>query len=68
MILSSPPVQTGASDLKKLSSFAKKWACTIGLGKRTQYPNIVGDLFTGVPEARKFPPMRNDRRISYTLL
>ena len=58
---------TGASDLKKLSSFAKKWAVTIAWANAPNIPNIVGDLFTGVPEARKFPPMRNDRRISYNV-
>ena len=57
----------GATDLKKLSSFAKKWVVTIAWANGPNIPMIVGDLFTGVPEARKFPPMRNDRRISYNV-
>jgi len=57
----------GGSDIKKASSFARKYVVFIGWANAPNIPTVVGDLFTGIDGARKFPPMRIDRRIGYNM-
>jgi len=57
----------GAQDIKKVSSFARKFVVVIAWANAPNIPTVVGDLFVGVEQARRFQPMRIDRRIGYNL-
>jgi SAM-dependent methyltransferase len=57
----------GMSDIQKISSFARKYVVVIAWANAPNIPMIIGDLFKGIDEARKLPPMRMDRRIGYNV-
>ncbi len=57
----------GMNDIKKISSFARKYVVVIAWANAPNIPMIIGGLFEGVGEARKFPQMRIDRRIGYNV-
>ncbi len=57
----------GMTDIRKTTSFAKKYVVFIAWANAPNIPTIVGDLFSGIGEARNFPPMRMDRRIGYNV-
>lgn len=57
----------GMADIKKTCTFARKWVVVIAWANAPNIPMIVGDLFKGVGEASKFPPMRMDRRLGYNV-
>ena len=57
----------GMSDIKRLSSFARKWVVIIAWANAPNIPMIIGDLFRGLDETRQVPSMRIDRRIGYNV-
>jgi hypothetical protein len=57
----------GSTDIKKVSSFARKYVVVIAWANAPNIPTVVGDLFIGVEQARLFQPMKMDRRIGYNL-
>jgi SAM-dependent methyltransferase len=57
----------GMSDIRKISSFAKKYAVVIAWANAPNIPMIIGDLFKGLDQDRRMPPMRIDRRIGYNV-
>lgn len=59
---------TGSSDIKKVSSFARKYVVVIAWANAPNIPTVVGDLFIGIEQTRRFQPMKIDRRIGYNLI
>jgi SAM-dependent methyltransferase len=57
----------GMSDIKRISRFARKYAVVIAWANAPNIPTIIGDLFKGVDEARKTPPMRINRDVGYNV-
>jgi SAM-dependent methyltransferase len=57
----------GSQDLKKVSSFARKYVVVIAWANAPNIPTVVGDLYAGVEGVRQFPPMRIDRRVGYNI-
>jgi SAM-dependent methyltransferase len=57
----------GMSDIRKISSFARKYAVVIAWANAPNIPMIIGDLFKGLDEARRLPPVRQDRSIGYNV-
>ncbi len=57
----------GMEDIAKISSFARKYVVVIAWANAPNIPTIIGDLFKGIDEARKGPPMRMDRRLGYNV-
>ncbi len=52
----------GGQDIKKVSSFARKYVVFIGWANAPHIPILVGGLFEGVEGARQFPLMMNTKR------
>jgi SAM-dependent methyltransferase len=57
----------GMNDIQKLSSLARKYVVVIAWANAPNIPMILGDLFKGVEETRRTPPMRIDRRVGYNV-
>ncbi|MBN1191468.1 MAG: class I SAM-dependent methyltransferase [Dehalococcoidales bacterium] len=57
----------GMTDIKKMSSFARKFAVVIAWANAPNIPTVIGDLFKGVEETRRMPPMRMDRSLGYNI-
>jgi precorrin-6B methylase 2 len=57
----------GMHDIRKISSFARKYVVVIAWANAPNIPMIISDLFEGVGEGRRFPMMRIDRRLGYNL-
>lgn len=57
----------GMNDIQKLSSFARKYVVVIAWANAPNIPMIIGDLFDGVGEGRRFPPMRINRNLGYNV-
>jgi SAM-dependent methyltransferase len=57
----------GMNDIKRLSSFARKYVVVVAWANALNIPMIIGDLFEGVGEARRFPMMRINRNLGYNV-
>jgi SAM-dependent methyltransferase len=57
----------GATDIIKASSFARKYVVFIAWANAPNIPMVRGDLFRGIENEKKRPPMMMDRRISYNI-
>jgi SAM-dependent methyltransferase len=57
----------GMSDIKKMSNFARKYAVIIAWANAPNIPTIIGDLFKGIEDTRKMPPMRIERSLGYNV-
>ena len=57
----------GSQDLKKITSFARKYVVVIAWANAPNIPTVVGGLYEGVDGVRQFPPMRIDRRVGYNI-
>lgn len=58
----------GGQDIKKASSFARKYVVFIGWANAPNIPMLVGSIFENVEGARKFPlMMKIDRNVGYNV-